>query len=126
MQPEVVAGSLLVIEIGAGQEVAREFFHAGGAALRTEYEAIADAGFLVQIDDPFLSENFADPKLDPNAERYDRLPYMDVGNRDLRVMDLTAITFCKEINLPILVFDLMRPGNLGRALAGEEIGTLIG
>src|SRR5579862_1820214 len=68
----------------------------------------------------------ADPKLDPQAQRYDRVPYMDVVNRDLRVMDLTAITFCKEIKLPILVFDLMEPGNLGRALAGEEIGTLIG
>ena len=68
----------------------------------------------------------ADPKLDPTAQRYDRVPYMDVVNRDLRVMDLTAITFCKEIKLPILVFDLMGPGNLGRALAGEEIGTLIG
>jgi uridylate kinase len=68
----------------------------------------------------------ADPKLDPDAQRYDRVPYMDVVNRDLRVMDLTAITFCKEIKLPILVFDLMAPGNLGRALAGEEIGTLIG
>jgi uridylate kinase len=68
----------------------------------------------------------ADPKLDPTAERYEKLPYMDVVNRDLRVMDLTAITFCKEVKLPILVFDLMRPGNLRRALGGEEIGTLIG
>jgi uridylate kinase len=67
----------------------------------------------------------ADPKLDPTAKRFDRLPYMDVVNLDLRVMDLTAITFCKEIDLPIQVFDLMTPGNLGRALAGEEIGTLI-
>jgi uridylate kinase len=68
----------------------------------------------------------ADPKLDPTAERYEKVPFMEVVNRDLRVMDLTAITFCKEIKLPILVFDLMRPGNLRRALAGEEIGTLIG
>ena len=68
----------------------------------------------------------ADPKVDPTAERYERVPYMEVVNRDLRVMDLTAITFCKEIGLPILVFDLMQPGNLGRALGGEEIGTLIG
>jgi uridylate kinase len=67
----------------------------------------------------------ADPKLDPTATRYERVSFMDVVNRDLRVMDLTAITFCKEIKLPILVFDLMKPGNLGRALAGEEIGTLI-
>jgi len=67
----------------------------------------------------------ADPKLDPTATRYDKLGFMDVVNRDLRVMDLTAITFCKDNGLPVLVFDLMAPGNLRRALAGEEIGTLI-
>lgn len=67
----------------------------------------------------------SDPKLDPGAERYDRLTFMEVVNQDLRVMDLTAITFCKDNKLPILIFDLMRPGNLRRALAGEEIGTLI-
>jgi uridylate kinase len=67
----------------------------------------------------------ADPKLHANAVRYDRLSFMDVVNQDLRVMDMTAITFCKDNNLPILVFDLMGPGNLRRALAGEEIGTLI-
>ena len=67
----------------------------------------------------------ADPKLDPAAERYDTLTFMDVISRDLRVMDLTAITFCKDNGLPVLVFDLMGPGNLRRALAGEEIGTLI-
>ncbi|HXX89227.1 MAG TPA: UMP kinase [Acidimicrobiales bacterium] len=67
----------------------------------------------------------ADPKVDPTAERYDKLTFMDVVNRDLRVMDLTAITFCKDNGLPVLVFDLMGPGNLRRALAGEQIGTLI-
>lgn len=67
----------------------------------------------------------ADPKIDPDAELYKHVSYMDVVNRDLRVMDLTAITFCKEIKLPILVFDLMGAGNLRRALGGEEIGTLI-
>jgi uridylate kinase len=67
----------------------------------------------------------ADPKLDPSAKRYDWLSFMDVVNQDLRVMDLTAVTFCKDNQLPVLVFDLMGPGNLRRALAGEEIGTLI-
>ena len=67
----------------------------------------------------------ADPKLDPKAERYDKLSFMDVVNKDLRVMDMTAITFCKDNGLPVLVFDLMIPGNLRRALAGDEIGTLI-
>ncbi|MHB8682616.1 MAG: UMP kinase [Acidimicrobiales bacterium] len=67
----------------------------------------------------------ADPKLVPGATRFDTLSFMDVVNQDLRVMDLTAITFCKDNGLPVLVFDLMAPGNLRRALAGEEIGTLI-
>ena len=67
----------------------------------------------------------ADPKLDPTATRYDEISFMDVVAEDLRVMDLTAITFCKDNNLPIRVFDLMKPGNLGSALAGERIGTLV-
>ncbi len=50
---------------------------------------------------------------------------MDVVSRDLRVMDLTAITFCKDNALPILVFNLMEPGNIRRALVGDPIGTRI-
>lgn len=61
-----------------------EFFHAVGAALRAEYQAIVDAGFLLQIDDPFLSENFADPHLDP-ARRHARATlYVEAINESLR------------------------------------------
>jgi uridylate kinase len=67
----------------------------------------------------------ADPRKDPNATRYDEISFMDVIAHDLRVMDLTAITFCKDNDLPILVFDLMEPGNIRRALSGERIGTLV-
>ncbi|MDA8368064.1 MAG: UMP kinase [Actinomycetota bacterium] len=67
----------------------------------------------------------ADPRLDPTATRYDEISFMDVVAKDLRVMDLTAITFCKDNALPILVFDLMGPDNIVRALGGEPIGTLI-
>jgi uridylate kinase len=67
----------------------------------------------------------ADPKLDPTATRYDEISFMEVINRDLRVMDLTAITFCKDNDLPIRVFNLMVPGNIPRALSGEQIGTLV-
>ncbi len=67
----------------------------------------------------------ADPRLEPAAIRYNELSFMDVIARDLRVMDLTAITFCKDNNLPILVFDLMTEGNIRGALAGAQIGTLI-
>ncbi|MCU1490492.1 MAG: pyrH [Acidimicrobiaceae bacterium] len=67
----------------------------------------------------------ADPRLHPDAKRFDEIGFMEVVARDLRVMDLTAITFCKDNQLPILVFDLMSPGNIRSALAGEPIGTLI-
>ncbi len=67
----------------------------------------------------------ADPKLDPAATRFEEISFMEVVSKDLRVMDLTAITFCKDNGLPILVFNLMAPGNLRRALSGERIGTLV-
>ncbi len=67
----------------------------------------------------------ADPKVEPRAERLREIGYMEVVARDLRFMDLTAITFCKDNGLPIVVFDLMAPGNVRRALAGEQIGTLV-
>ncbi|HEY2429041.1 MAG TPA: UMP kinase [Acidimicrobiales bacterium] len=67
----------------------------------------------------------ADPKKDPTAEKLDKVSFSEVIARELRVMDLTAITLCKENNLPICVFDVMAPGNIARALAGEPIGTLV-
>jgi uridylate kinase len=67
----------------------------------------------------------ADPLLDPKATRYEELSFMEVVANDLRVMDLTAITFCKDNGLPIRVFDLMAPGNIYKALAGDPIGTLV-
>jgi uridylate kinase len=67
----------------------------------------------------------ADPRQDNHAVRYDEITYSEVIAKDLRVMDMTAITFCMDNTLPILVFDLMRPGNIRRALVGEPIGTLI-
>ncbi len=67
----------------------------------------------------------ADPRVDPSATRYEEVSFMEIVSKDLRVMDLTAITFCKDNDLPILVFDLMAPGNLHRALSGERIGTLV-
>jgi uridylate kinase len=67
----------------------------------------------------------ADPRVDPAATRYDEVSFMEVVAKDLRVMDLTAITFCMDNGLPIRVFDLMEPGNIERALGGEPIGTLV-
>ena len=67
----------------------------------------------------------ADPRLDPTATKLDEATYQDVISKELRVMDLTAFTLCKENALPILVFDVSSEGNLRRALEGEAIGTLI-
>jgi uridylate kinase len=57
--------------------------------------------------------------------KLDEVSYMDAVNQDLRALDMTAITFCKDNSLPILVFDVMTPGNVRRALIGDSIGTLI-
>ena len=67
----------------------------------------------------------ADPRIDASATRFDEITFKEVLDRDLRVMDLTAITFCKDNNLPVLVFDAMTPGNVRRALGGEPMGTLV-
>ncbi|MEX2660193.1 MAG: UMP kinase [Acidimicrobiales bacterium] len=69
----------------------------------------------------------ADPKIDPTATKLDTVSYMDVLNRGLQVMDATAITFCMDNGLPIVVFDVLTPGNLRRVLMGEGgVGTLVG
>jgi uridylate kinase len=67
----------------------------------------------------------ADPALDPEARKLDEVSFDEVIVKDLRAMDLTAITLCKENGMPILYFSVMEPGNLRRALQGERIGTLI-
>ena len=68
----------------------------------------------------------SDPMANPDAQKFDRLTYMDVLKRDLRVMDATAISLCRENGLPIVVFNLNRSGNILRAMTGENIGTIVG
>ncbi len=67
----------------------------------------------------------ADPKTDPTATKIDRLTYLEVLNKDLRVMDSTAITHCRENHMPIIVFDLLGEGNLRSLLLGNPVGTLV-
>lgn len=67
-----------------------------------------------------------DPRESPDAVRFTTLKYMDVLNRGLKVMDATATSLCMDNDLPIVVFDITREGNLHRAVSGEEIGTLVG
>ena len=67
----------------------------------------------------------SDPKKNPNAKKYDTLSYMDVLNKNLGVMDMTAASFCKDRNIPFLVFSIEDPQNIVRAVAGEKVGTLV-
>ena len=66
-----------------------------------------------------------DPKLNPNAKKFDRLTYIDTLNRRLEVMDSTAVSLCMENKMPILVLNLWDPDSLRKALFGESIGTLV-
>lgn len=67
----------------------------------------------------------ADPERDSTATRFDKITFDEVYTRNLKVMDLTAMTLCKENNLPIMVFDMDTPGNLSKLLGGDPIGTLV-
>ncbi len=67
----------------------------------------------------------SDPKKNPAAKRYETLEFMDVLKQGLKVMDAAAISLCMENNLPIVVFDVARTGNLRRICVGERIGTLV-
>ncbi|MBW4655047.1 MAG: UMP kinase [Kaiparowitsia implicata GSE-PSE-MK54-09C] len=68
----------------------------------------------------------SDPKVNPDARRYQSLTYSHVLEKDLRVMDGTAIALCKDNNIPIMVFSLAEPGNIRSALTGDPIGTFVG
>jgi uridylate kinase len=68
----------------------------------------------------------ADPKTDPTATRYEQIDYIDVINRGLKVMDSTAITFCMDNGIPIVVFDVLVKGNVRSVLEGRRVGTLVG
>ncbi|XP_040369606.1 uridylate kinase isoform X2 [Rosa chinensis] len=67
-----------------------------------------------------------DPRCNPNACLLDTLTYQEVTSKDLSVMDMTAITLCQENKIPVVVFNLNKPGNISKAIKGEKVGTLIG
>lgn len=67
----------------------------------------------------------ADPEKDSSATKYESITYDEAYNKNLKVMDLTAFTMCKENNMPMLVFDMNTKGNLTKVLSGENIGTLV-
>lgn len=67
----------------------------------------------------------ADPEKDPTATKFDRISFQECISKNLKVMDMTAFTLCMENKLPIIVFDMNKPGNLKRVVMGEPVGTLV-
>ncbi|MBP1931521.1 UMP kinase [Ammoniphilus resinae] len=67
----------------------------------------------------------ADPSVDPNAKKYDRLTFLDVLNQGLGVMDSTASSLCMDNDIPLVVFSIMESGNIKRAIMGDKIGTIV-
>ena len=91
------------------------------AALRAA-EMNAEVILLAKNIDAVYSEN---PNVNPDAERYEELTYMDIVEKELRVMDLTAATLCKDNDIQLYVFAMAEEGNLMKVINGENVGTLI-
>ncbi len=91
------------------------------AALRAA-ETEADIILLGKTIDGVYS---ADPKKDKNAKKFEKITYLDVLNKDLKVMDSTATALCKDNNIPIMVFAIAQPENMVKAVKGENVGTIV-
>jgi uridylate kinase len=112
-------GRVVIFGAGAGMP----FFTTDTVAAQRALEIGSEALLLAKsgVDGVYS----ADPKKDPKATRFDSISYDDVLSKSLAVADAAAFSLCRENNLPIIVFDLMSQGNIGRAVRGEKIGTLV-
>ncbi len=85
----------------------------------------------IEADAILMAKKFADgvydsdPKINPEAKKFEELTYMDVISRELKVMDATSTTLCKDNDIPIVVFSMDIPGNITRAAMGEDVGTIV-
>ncbi|MEB3213415.1 MAG: UMP kinase [Leptolyngbyaceae bacterium] len=112
-------GRLVIFGAGSGNP----FFTTDTTAALRAAEINAEVVFkATKVDGIYDS----DPRTNPDAKRYKSLTYSHVLQHDLRVMDSTAIALCKDNNIPIMVFDLSVEGNIGRAVKGDPIGTIVG
>lgn len=111
-------GRVVVFAAGTGNP----FFTTDSAASLRAIEIDADIMLKATKVDGVYS---ADPKINPAAERYQRLTYDEVIQRKLEVMDATAIVLCRDHGMPIMVFDMTQPGALLDAVCGKDIGTIV-
>lgn len=111
-------GRVVIFACGIGHP----YFTTDTAAVLRATEINADIILLGKAIDAVYS---ADPKIDKNAQKYDKISYLEVLEKDLKVMDSTATALCRDNNIPLLVFGIADPENIVRAVRGEEIGTLV-
>jgi uridylate kinase len=111
-------GRIILFAAGTGNPYFTTDTAAGLRAMEIGAEVIFKA---TKVDGVYDS----DPLKDASARKYGELTYIDVLNRGLKVMDSTAISLCMDNRLPILVFNLLKPGNIKRAVLGNPIGTLV-
>ena len=111
-------GRVVIFGCGTGNP----FFSTDTASALRAAEIEADIIFKASMVDGVYD---SDPKKNPDAVKFDRLSFLDVLNKDLKVMDSTAATLCKDNEIPILVFNLEDPENIVRAGRGETIGTIV-
>ena len=112
-------GRVVIFGAGAGMP----FFTTDTVAAQRALEIGSEALLLAKsgVDGVYS----ADPKKDPKATKFDDISYNEVLSKSLAVADAAAFSLCRENNLPIIVFDLLSNGNIGRAVRGEKIGTLV-
>ncbi|WP_028924874.1 UMP kinase [Pseudonocardia acaciae] len=109
-----------VVIFGAG--VGMPYFSTDTAGAQRALEIGCDVVLLAKGVDGVYT---ADPKLDPDAKMFDEVTHREVLERGLKVADATAFSLCMDNNMPIIVFNLLTEGNIGRAVRGERIGTLV-
>ncbi len=109
-----------VVLFGAG--TGNPYFSTDTAAALRAMEIKADVILKATRVDGIYS---ADPLIEPGALRFDRISYLQVLEQGLKVMDATAISLCMDNGLPIVVFNLLTPGNIKRAIAGEAVGSMV-
>ena len=113
-------GRVVIFAAGTGNP----YFSTDTTAALRAAEMEADAILMAKkgVDGVYDS----DPKLNPNAKKYDKLDFLEVLNQGLQVMDSTAASLCMDNGIPLVVFNLETPGNIMRVVMGEEIGTIVG
>ncbi len=111
-------GRVVIFACGTGNP----YFTTDTAAALRAAEIDAEVILLAKTIDAVYS---ADPKVDPNAVRYDKISYLDILNQDLKVMDSTATSLCRDNNIPLRVFAIAEPENIVKVVKGENIGTIV-